>query len=161
MSHSHAAFYTRHRQSLIDLFREFADSPAEFLHYDNGYRSWTYTYAQVGNAARTFAARLHTQGMGKGDKIIFWSENRPEWVAAFWGCVLRGVIVVPIDYRASPDFLRRVQEIVNAHLILIGEEVQLPAWEGQPGTWRLSDLEWTGMSCEAPSILLPRSCCTT
>src|SRR3990172_6856221 len=137
------------RQNLVDLFREFADSPTEFLHYDNGYRSWKYSYAQVGMAVRSFAARLHTQGMGKGDRVIFWSENRPEWVAAFWGCVLRGVIVVPIDYRASPDFLHRVQEIVNAHLILIGEEVPLPAWEECPATWRLSDLEWAGMSCEA------------
>ena len=142
------------RQNLVDLFREFADSPTEFLHYDNGYRSWKYSYAQVGIAARSFATRLHSQGIVKGDKVIFWSENRPEWVAAFWGCVLRGVIVVPIDYRASPVFLRRVQEIVNARLILIGEEVQLPAWEGRPAAWRLPELEWTPAISEARPVAI-------
>lgn len=140
------------RQSLMDLFREFADSPAEFLLYDNGYRSWKYTYAQVAIAARAFAARLNAQGIGKGDKVIFWSENRPEWVAAFWGCALRGVIVVPIDYRASPNFLRRVQEIVDSRVILIGEEVQLPSWEARPPAWRLPELEWTPANSEAPPV---------
>ena len=142
----------RRRQSLVDLFREFADLPSEFLLYDDGYRRWKYTHAQVGNAARNFAERLHAQGIGKGDKVIFWSENRPEWIAAFWGCVLQGVIVVPVDYRASADLLRRVHAIVNARLALVGEEVQLPDWNGQPPVWRLSDLAWQPAVREAPSV---------
>jgi long-chain acyl-CoA synthetase len=94
---------------------------------------------------------LHAEGIGKGDKVIIWFENRPEWVAAFWGCVLEGVIVVPIDCRASAGLLRRVEEIVRARAILIGEEVRLPHWEHQPPVWRLSDLEWSTVSGEAPS----------
>ncbi len=134
------------RLTLADYFAQFADSPAPYLQYDNGYRSWSYTYAQVGAAARNFSAKLHAQGIGKGDKVIFWSENRPEWVAAFWGCVVAGVIVVPIDYRASADFLQRVQEKVSARAILIGDEVRPPAWETQPPVWRLSELDWTSTS---------------
>ncbi len=65
-------------------------------------------------AARGFAARLATAGIGKGDKVVFFSENRPEWIIAFWGCLLGGVVVVPIDYRSSPDFLARVARIVSA-----------------------------------------------
>lgn len=63
--------------SLVDLFEKFAQSPKQFLQYDNGYRSWKYTYAQVGGAARSFAARLGTHGMRKGDKVIIWSETVP------------------------------------------------------------------------------------
>jgi long-chain acyl-CoA synthetase len=144
------------RQSLADLFREFSESPAEYLQYDNGYRRWTYTYAQLGLAARHFAARLCEHKVHQGDKVIFWSENRPEWIAAFWGCVLAGVIVVPIDYRASLRFLRHVQEIVDARLVLIGEEVQLTPWERQPPAWRLSEIEWTAEHWEAPRVHLER-----
>ncbi len=151
-----AVRHVRPRQSLVDLFSDFSESPAEFLQYDNGYRSWRYTYAQVGLAARRFAARLGEHNIGKGHKAIFWSENRPEWIAAFWGCVLAGVIVVPIDYRASPRFLRHIQEIVDARLILIGEEVQLTSCEGQPPAWRLSDLEWTAENWQAPSARIER-----
>jgi long-chain acyl-CoA synthetase len=146
----------RARQSLVDLFHEFAELPSEYLRYDNGYRSWKYTYAQLGTAARNFTARLRAQGIGKNDKVIFWSENRPEWIAAFWGCVLDGVIVVPIDYRTSFSFLRRVQEIVNARLILTGEEVRLPSWERRPAVWRLAELEWSGTCGEAPAVQIEK-----
>ena len=46
-------------------------------------------------AARGFAGRLHEAGLRKGDTVLFWGENRPEWIVAFWGCVLAGVVVVP------------------------------------------------------------------
>jgi long-chain acyl-CoA synthetase len=144
------------RQSLVDLFHEFSKCQAECLQYDDGYRSWRYTYAQVGLAAQYFAAQLGQHNIGKGDKVIIWSENRPEWIATFWGCVIAGVIVVPIDYRTTPRFLRHVQEIVEARLILIGEEVHLSTWYRQPPAWRLSELEWTTENFEAPPVRLDR-----
>jgi len=145
------------RENLLGLFCEFSKSPREFLQYDNGYRSWKYTYAQVGLAAQHFAARLGELSIGKGEKVILWSENRPEWIAAFWGCVVAGVIVVPVDYRASLRFLQHIQQIVGARLILIGEEVQLSSWEGQPPVWRLSDLEWTTAKDKAPPVRIERN----
>src|SRR3989304_8595447 len=59
------------------------------------------------------------------------------------GPVLAGVVVVPIDYQASLDFLLRVQQIVKARLILIGEEVSLPSIENGIPVWRLRDVEWS------------------
>lgn len=144
------------RQNLVDFFREFSKSPTEYLQYDNGYRSWRYTYAQVGLAAHQFAAKLSECAVHKGDKVIFWSENRPEWIAAFWGCVLTGVIIVPIDYRTSLRFLRHVHEIVDARLILIGEEVQFATWERQPTVWQLSDFDWATTRSEAPPVQIDK-----
>src|SRR5439155_25468319 len=111
------------RDTLIDFLDDLSRARGDFLVYDDGFRSRTYRYEEVGRAARGFAARLTAQGVGRGDKIVFFSENRPEWVIAFWGCLLCGIVVVPIDYRSSPDFLARVARIVNAKLVLIGEDV--------------------------------------
>ena len=73
---------------------------------------------------------------------MFWSENRAEWVVAFWGYLLGGIIVVPIDYRTSPDFLARISLTVAAKLALIGEDVPpLTATLNIP-TWKLHELEW-------------------
>ena len=78
----------------------------DFLVYDDGFRSRSHTYERGRRAPRAASPRAsHELGLRKGDKVVFWSENRPEWIVAFWGCLLRGVVVVPIDYRASPDFL--------------------------------------------------------
>jgi long-chain acyl-CoA synthetase len=157
MSKDHPESPLRSRQNLADVFSEFYQSPDEFLEYDNGYRSWKYTYAQVGRAARHFAVRLGEHKVRKGDKVIFWSENRPEWIAAFWGCVLAGVVVVPIDYRSSSHFLRHVREIVAARLILIGEEIPSTAWAGQPPVWRLAGLEWPADDCTVPLVQIEKN----
>ena len=61
----------------------------------------------VGRAARGFAARLAAAGLRKGDKVVFWGENRPEWIACYWGCLIAGVVVVPIDYRSSLEFVAK------------------------------------------------------
>src|SRR5262249_13538514 len=140
------------RNTLIDFFDDLAQAHGEFMVYDDGFRSRTYTYAEVGRAARGFAARLASQGLGRGGRVIFFSENRPEWVIAFWGCLLTGIVAVPIDYRTSPDFLVRVARIVEAKLVLVGEDV--PALNDTNGApiWRLPDLEWTDGSPPLVSI---------
>jgi long-chain acyl-CoA synthetase len=111
------------RRTLIDFFDDLSSHTREFLTYDDGYRSWSYSYRDTAARSRAFAARLHQAGIAKGEHVIIWSENRPEWVMALWGCLLRGVVVVPIDYRASTDFLLRVAEIVSARALLVGETV--------------------------------------
>lgn len=113
------------RHTLVEFFDDLFASRDNFLVYDNGYRSWSHSYEEVRGAARTFAARLRQEEIHKGEKILFWGENRPEWIVAFWGCVSEGVIVVPIDYRASANVVGRVQQIVKPRALLVGDEVSL------------------------------------
>jgi long-chain acyl-CoA synthetase len=129
------------RDTLVDFFEDLSRARGDFLVYDDGFRSRRYTYDQVGRAARIFADRLHEIGVVKGDKVVFWSENRPEWIVAFWGCVLSGVVVVPVDYRASPEFLARVSRIVAAKLVLVGQDVPPANLAEQTRIWRMHDLD--------------------
>jgi acyl-CoA synthetase (AMP-forming)/AMP-acid ligase II len=83
------------RETLLDFFDDFASLRGVFLAHDNGFRRREHTYADVARASRAFAARLDAAGVRKGDTVVFWSENRPEWIAALWACLLQGAIVVP------------------------------------------------------------------
>jgi long-chain acyl-CoA synthetase len=139
------------RDTLIDFFRDLVEIRGEFLVYDDGYRRRSYSYADVGRAARGFAAKLSATGLSKGDKVVFWGENRPEWIACYWGCLLNGIIVVPIDYRSSAEFVARVQRQVGAGVMLVGEETasRIPALvaeatdsRNRPQIWNLADLDW-------------------
>jgi len=130
------------RTTLVDFFRDLSRARGGFLVYDDGFRSRTHSYEEVGRAARGFAARLHETGLRKGDAVVFWSENRPEWISAFWGCLLGGVVVVPIDYRSSPDFLARVSRIVSAKLVLVGQDVPNIQTPLEADIWRLHELDW-------------------
>jgi long-chain acyl-CoA synthetase len=136
------------RRSLIDFFDDLAQANGEFLSYDDGYRTWSYTYRQVADAARAFAARLRREGVARGQHVAIWSENRPEWISTLWGCLLEGVVLVPIDYRASSDFLLRVASIVDARAIVVGETVG-PLTTPLP-VWKIKD-------AEAPAAAAPAS----
>ena len=143
------------RDTLIDFFSDLSHARGEFLVYDDGFRSRGYSYHEVVRAAHVFAAQLHELGVRKGDKIVFWSENRPEWIVAFWGCLLRGIIVVPIDYRASPDFLARVVRLVAAKLVLIGQDVPQFTAAIDPPVWKLHEFAWPPAAAPAPADLPP------
>jgi long-chain acyl-CoA synthetase len=129
------------RRTLIDFFDDLAAIEGEFLVYDDGYRTWSLTYAEVADAARAFARRLRGAGITKGQSVAIWSENRPEWIVALWGCLLEGVILVPIDYRTSATFLLRVADIVSARGILCGDIVDTgPLADSARPVWPLAEL---------------------
>ena len=97
------------RDTLIDFFHDLARARGEFLVYDDGFRSRGYTYQEVGaRRARVRGSACTQLGSAKATRSSSWRENRPEWIVAFWGACSRGIVVVPIDYRRSPDFLARV-----------------------------------------------------
>ncbi len=141
--------------TLVDFFRKLQTHRGDFLVYDDGYRVHRHSYADVARAARGFATRLSSSGVAKGDKVMFWGENRPEWIACFWGCLIAGAIVVPIDYRASAEFLTKVRRIVRARIVLIGEDVLLPEATHDDAdvlTWRFAELDW---SADGPMPSVP------
>ena len=83
------------RRTLIDFFEDLSGISGEFLVFDDGYRTWSLTYRDTTERARAFAARLHAEGIVQGQHVVIWAENRPVWVVALWGCLLRGVVLVP------------------------------------------------------------------
>jgi long-chain acyl-CoA synthetase len=142
------------RDTLLDFFHDLSRARGDFLIHDDGFRSRHHRYDEVARAARGFAARLDAHGLRKGDKVIFWSENRPEWIVAFWGCLLAGVIVVPIDYRASPDFLARVSRVVAAKIVLIGQDVPPLRAPVDAQIWPLHDIDWR--DAQPPAVEITR-----
>jgi long-chain acyl-CoA synthetase len=81
-----------------------------------GYRMEWFTYGQVLAMAVQFSGELEARGIGKGERVMLWGENCAEWVAAFFGCALSGVVVVPMDDGASGEFAARVARQVEARL---------------------------------------------
>src|SRR6516164_6066776 len=83
-----------------------------------GYRTVSWTYGDLALTARAFAQQLKDRGVSKGASVMLWGPNRAAWVAAFLGCAERGVVAVPMDEAASPEFARRVFHQANAKLLV-------------------------------------------
>jgi len=112
----------------------------EFLRYEGDLGAARLSYAEASQAAAALAARLREAGIGKGERVVFWGENRPEWVAALWGCILEGVVVVPVDFRSSGSVMVRIAGIVSARAVLAGEGVKVPEGLGCP-VWPLRGVQ--------------------
>lgn len=123
---------------LLDTFR--AHSKDRAYRQKRGYRTESFSYGETVELALRFAGELERREIVKGDRLMIWGENSTQWVAAFLGCALRGVIVVPMDNGASPDFARRVFQQVGAKL-LVGSREHAGLWKaGDPQVLILEDV---------------------
>src|SRR5579863_10210809 len=111
-------------ESLAEFFLENSDEHGDECAYRQrlGYRMEAFTYGEVIDLAWRFAQELDARGIARGDRVMVWGSNCAEWVAAFLGCALKGVVVVPMDDGASADFAWRVAQQVDAKLLVGGRQ---------------------------------------
>lgn len=114
----------------VEGFRQYRRDMA-FVHR-RGYRTVRWSYAQIAERAAQVARELERRGVAKGERVILWGENCGEWVAAFYGCVLRGAVAVPLDRIATAEFAQRIAQQVNARAAF-GSREQLARMPNLPG----------------------------
>ena len=126
-----------HLATLVEDFRRYGRDIA-VVRYEGNRRRVT-TYGELARSAARFGALLQRRGIGAGDRVILWGENSAQWLAAFYGCLLRGVLAVPLDAAGSVDFASRVAADVKPQLS-VGDASLL---EQLPAEWpRLTFEEW-------------------
>jgi long-chain acyl-CoA synthetase len=106
------------RENLNSLFGEFERYAADIaIVHRRGYRREAWTYRQLADFAVACALGLKARGIRTGDRVLLWGPNSAEWMAAFWGCTLRGAVAVPMDDTATSDFAARVAADAGVKLI--------------------------------------------
>ena len=105
-----------HLASLVNDFRSHGEQTAIVLHRGN--RSYRTSYRGVAELSGRFAAELERRGVAPGERVVLWGENSAEWVASFFGCLLRGVVAVPLDAGGSSEFAARVIVDTSPKLIV-------------------------------------------
>ncbi|MGB6191876.1 MAG: class I adenylate-forming enzyme family protein, partial [Terracidiphilus sp.] len=97
----------------------------DFRRYDRGIavvrirgnRRQATSYGDIAHLAGRCATLLAQRGVGMGDRVVLWAENGAEWIAAFYGIMLRGALAVPLDAYGSADFAARVAADVKPKLV--------------------------------------------
>lgn len=105
--------------TLIDLLRNFpswGDKPA--IIFRTGVRRFVYSYEQLFAFSLKMNGWLASRGIGKGDKVLIWGPNSPWWVVAFWGCIARGALVVPVDFMSERERAETIAGLTDANLII-------------------------------------------
>jgi long-chain acyl-CoA synthetase len=106
----------RHLATLVKDFERHGKQIAIVTYPGN--RRVATTYAELASMAGRFSQMLADRGIAPGERVLLWGANCAEWEATFFGCVLRGVIAVPLDAAGSVDFAKRVIADVTPQLIV-------------------------------------------
>ncbi len=83
-------------------------------------RGFSWSFDDLVAFAAGTARWLRAQGIERGDRIVLWGANEPAWGGTFFGALLLGAVVVPLDARSAPDFAARVAERTRARLQVLG-----------------------------------------
>ncbi|MEK6284344.1 MAG: long-chain fatty acid--CoA ligase [Acidobacteriota bacterium] len=89
--------------SAVERYREL-----EFLRFKVGGEWRSLTFCEVARRVRELALGLKALGIGGGDRIAIWSENRPEWNLADLAALAIGAVDVPIyatQTRAQVEYI--------------------------------------------------------
>ena len=103
---------------LLSFIEDNLNTGKRFYYYKYKYRVWKWSFKEIYRQATKFASLLSKSGISKNDKVLLKGTNRPEWVIAFIGCLIRGVVVVPLDAKSGVDFDLKVQVKVNAKALI-------------------------------------------
>jgi long-chain acyl-CoA synthetase len=118
-----------HLATLVADFRRHGEQIAVVTHRGN--RRFSTTYAGLAELSARCAHAYDQQGLQPGDRILLWGSNRVEWIAAFFGCILRGIVAVPLDAAGSLELAQRVVADVQPRL-LVGDLALLQTLHTDP-----------------------------
>jgi len=101
-------------QLVAQVTRDHADKNAILYRSGNQQEFTRWTYSQFGEECRRVARGLLAAGLVKGDRVVLWSENRPEWMAVWMGAAIAGLCIVPVDFLISEQECLNIIEITRA-----------------------------------------------
>lgn len=86
-----------------------------------------YTYEKLRTQARWLAAHLqHDLGVAPGDRVGLWLKNCPEFIAAVFGVLEAGAVVVPVNSFLKPDEVAYILADAGARTLIAEEATAEP-----------------------------------
>ncbi len=130
-------------ETLIELLetssKTFGANPALLIKPSFRYLVWS--YADLWKDSGRVASFLQEKGIEKGDRILLWGPNMPQWVLGFFGALRAGAVPVPLDVRSAPDFVSRVVEQTEPRLAFVSRASQQTAPRDLPSDLSSVSLE--------------------
>jgi long-chain acyl-CoA synthetase len=106
--------------SLADYIEHLAtefDSQTAITYYHR-FRSTSYTYRELYQLALKCSAFFLEKGLIKGNCILIYGDNCPEWVVVLLSCALTGIVLVPIDSKSPKAFAEKIRFETQAKWII-------------------------------------------
>lgn len=131
-------------KTLIDLFKLFGKRKTEAFVYRTGIRKFTFKYKEFSESSLKMSNYLSIAGIKKGDKVAIWAPNSPSWAFSYFGILLSGAIVVPIDFASGIKRAETIVKLSGAKFIIQSNYKfeKLPSLRSGLNTVMIEDLDF-------------------
>jgi long-chain acyl-CoA synthetase len=123
------------REVIVNSAAHYGDRPA--IGYVGGEAT---SYRDLGAAAARLALSLRNSGYQPGDRIALLSENRPEWVVAYFGITAAGFVGVPILTDFGQEQIANILAHAEAKAVIVSEKLRAKLGSTAPAAIAIEDL---------------------
>jgi long-chain acyl-CoA synthetase len=92
-----------------------------------GFRTRTWTYRDLSDVVPRVARYLQDTGLVRGDRVLIWGVNRPEYGIAFLAALRLGAILVPLDVNSLSDFAEKIAQRTRASAAIVSQQTRARA----------------------------------
>ena len=89
-----------------------------------GFRTRTWTYRDLAELVPRVARTLADAGVTRGDRIVIWGVNRPEYGIAFLAALRIGAVLVPLDVNSLTEFAQRIVQQTRATAAIVSAQTR-------------------------------------
>src|SRR3989475_7130260 len=87
-----------------------------------GFRPRAWSYRDLNDVVPRVARYLSDSGMKRGDRVLMWGVNRPEYGIAFLAALRLGAILVPLEANYAADFAKKIAERTRASGAIVSSQ---------------------------------------
>ena len=90
------------------------DNTAIFFRSEGNKEFTRWSFTRLAEESKRIGRGLLAAGLSKGDRVVLWAENRPEWIATWLGAAIAGLLIVPVDFLVSEQECANIIQITRA-----------------------------------------------
>lgn len=106
------------------LFNNLQVSAARFPHKAAiQYYGSALSYAALLDACERLAGWLQVQGVQRGDRVLLYLQNSPQWVIGYYAILRADAVVVPVNPMNRRDELQHYVDDTGARVAIVGQEL--------------------------------------
>jgi fatty-acyl-CoA synthase len=81
------------------------------------------SYAALLDACERLAGWLQAQGVQRGDRVMLYLQNSPQWVIGYYAILRADAVVVPVNPMNRRDELKHYVDDTGARVAIVGQEL--------------------------------------
>lgn len=106
-------------RNLVDYIGIYGVKTASQMKDDKTGEYLKYSFDDVQKNAKYLAAYFEkSKGLKKGDMVVLYSENRPEWMMAYFGIIYNGLWAVPLDAKLTDLEVKNLLNDCKANIMV-------------------------------------------